>query len=977
MNGLARTSPLRPLSMRSGMVRAAPAARGPIPPGIRAAMHPRRIASVALLVTAGMLLAPAALPAQTPAPDSPLPADPAVTVGELPNGLRYYVRENATPENRAEFRLVVNAGSILEDEDQLGLAHFTEHMAFNGTENFEKQELVDYLESIGMQFGPHINAYTSFDETVYMLRIPMDDPEVLETAFQILQDWSRGLLFEPEDVDSERGVVIEEWRLGRGAQARMFDAQLPILFEGSLYADRLPIGKTEVLETAPASALQRFYRDWYRPDLMAVVAVGDFDGEAIEGMIRSRFESLASPADARPRATLEVPFDHPPRVAIATDVEALQSQVSVLYKRPVAPRGTVAAFRRGITENLYEGMMAARLEELTQQADPPFLFAFPAGGSFVRALDMYQLLALVPDGGLERGLEALLTEAERVRRHGFTATEFERRKAEVTRAFERRFAERENQESGSLAGRYVQAFLTGTAFTSPEDELELANALLPAITLNEVNGLAEEWLQERGRVVMANAPEKAEMEVPTEEDIQGVFASVADREIEPYVDIAVDAPLVAAVPTGSPVVDEEAVEEVGVTVWTLENGVRVVLKPTDFRDDEILFAATSPGGSSLVPDDEFAGVRMASAVVVEGGVGEFGKLALEKKLAGQDVRVSASVGGLTESIGGNASPRDIETAFQLIYQRFVAPRKDETAFAAYKTLLSGIFANRGASPAAALGDTVSLILTQGHPRALPPDDEMIERLDLDASFALYQDRFADASDFVFYFVGAFAPEEIRPLVETWLGGLPSLRRVESWRDVGIDPPEGVIEREVRKGLEPQSQTRIVFAGDAEFSREEEMAISALADVLDIRLRELLREDLGGTYGVGVSGFLSHRPDQEYSVRISFGSAPERAEELAAVVFEEIDRLQLEGPDAETVEKVRETQRRTRETQLEQNRYWLGRLQRLDQLGVDYSYVTSYEFIEGWTADQVQEAALRYLRDDRFVRVVLYPENQVP
>ena len=931
----------------------------------------------AAFATAGALLAPAVLPAQTPEPDAPLPPDPAVTVGELPNGLRYYVRENDTPENRAEFRLVVNAGSILEDDDQLGLAHFTEHMAFNGTENFEKQELVDYLESIGMQFGPHINAYTGFDETVYMLRVPMDRPDVLETAFQILQDWAQGVLFEPEEVDAERGVVIEEWRLGRGAQARMFDAQLPILFEGSRYADRLPIGRTEVLETAPASALERFYRDWYRPDLMAVVAVGDFDAAAIEGMIRGRFAGLESPPNPRPRETLRVPLDHPPRLAIATDVEALQSQVSVLYKRPVALRGTVAAFRRGIAESLYEGMMAARLEELTQQADPPFLIAFPAGGSFVRALDMYQLLALVPDGGLVRGLEALLTEAERVRRHGFAPTEFERRKADVLRAFERRHAERDNQESASLAGRYVQAFLTGAAFTSPDGELELANAILPAITLEEVNGLAEEWLRERGRVVMANAPEKPGLEVPGDDDIQGVFASVAGAEIGPYEDTAVDAPLVAGIPDGSPVVSEEVVEEVGVTVWTLGNGVRAVLKPTDFRDDQILFAATSPGGSSLVADEDFAAVRMASAVVAEGGVGEFDKLALEKKLAGLDVRVSASVGALSEGIDGSASPRDIETAFQLIFQRFVAPRRDETAFAAYKTLLSGVFANRGASPAAALGDTVARVMTRGHPRALPPNESMIDLLDLDASFAFYQDRFADASDFVFHFVGAFEPEEIRPLVQTWLGGLPSLGRVETWRDVGIDPPEGVIEKVVRKGLEPQSQTRIIFAGDAEFSREEEMAISSLADVLDIRLRELLREDLGGTYGVGVSGSLSSRPDEEYAVRISFGSAPERAEELATVVFDEIERIRQEGPDPETVGKVRETQRRTRETQLEQNRYWLRRLQRLSRLGLGYGDAATYEFIEGWTADEVQEAALRYLRDDQFVKVVLQPERPVP
>ena len=935
-----------------------------------------RAGLLVLLPTAAFVV-PAMLSAQAPAPDTPLPADPAVTVGELDNGLRYYVRENDTPENRADFRLVVNAGSILEDEDQLGLAHFAEHMAFNGTENFEKQELVDYLESIGMQFGPHINAYTSFDETVYMLRVPMDDPDVLETAFQILQDWAQAVLFDPEEVDKERGVVIEEWRLGRGAQARMRDAQFPVLFEGSLYADRLPIGKTEVLESAPASTLERFYRDWYRPDLMAVVAVGDFDGAAIEGMIRTQFAGLAGPAEPRPRELTEVPFDHPPRVAIAADVEAPQSQVSVLYKRPLAPRGTVGAFRRQLTENLYEGMMGGRLEELTQQAEPPFLIGFPVGGSFVRTLDMYQLLALVAEGGLERGLDALLTEAERVRQHGFTETEFARQKAEVLRSFERRFAERANQESANLAGRYVQAFLRGTTFSSPEDDLELANALLPAITLEDVNGLAVEWMQEQGRVVMTNAPEKDDLVTITEEDIQGVFASVAGKEIEPYVDAAIDAPLVAVIPEGSPVVGEEVVEEVGVTVWTLENGVRVVLRPTDFKDDEILFSATSPGGNSLAADEEFESIRMASVVVGEGGVGEFDKIALEKKLAGQDVRVAPSVGSLAEGISGSASPRDIETAFQLIYQRFMAPRKDETAFLAYKTLLSGIFANRGASPGATLVDTLSATMTQGHPRAVPPSEEMIERLDLDRSFAFYQDRFADASDFVFYFVGAFTPEELRPLVETWLGGLPSLGRVETWRDVGIDPPDGVIEKEVRKGLEPQSQTRIVFAGDAEYSLEGNTAISALADVLDIRLRELLREDLGGTYGVGVSGFLSQQPDEEYSLRISFGSAPERAEELTAVVFEEIDRIQQAGPDAETVEKVRETQRRNRETQLEQNRYWMGSLAAADRLGMDYSYVTTYEYIEGWTAEQVQEAALRYLRDDRYVKIVLYPENQIP
>ncbi len=936
----------------------------------------RLIALVCLLALGGPVAGRAA--AQQYNPADPIPPDPEVTTGKLANGLTYFVHVNDEPENRAELRLVVNAGSILEDEDQLGLAHFVEHMAFNGTENFEKQALVDYLESIGMQFGPDVNAYTSFDETVYMLQVPMDDPEVLATAFQILVDWAGAVVFDPEEVDKERGVVIEEWRGRRGGMARIQDEQFPVIFHGSRYAERLPIGDTDILQNAPAERLHSFYEDWYRPDLMAVIAVGDFDGDAMEAMIREHFGGLQGPDNPRPRGETEVPIDHPPLISIATDPEMPLAQVSVLYKQPPSPRGSIADFRRARVRSLYSGMLNERLNELTLQADPPFLFAGVGGGSLVRGVDASEFTAAVPEDGIVKGLDALLTEAERVARHGFTAGELDREKASLRRLYESRLAEAENRISGSLASRYINVFLNGNPYPSVETEVALLDAVLPGITLEETNAFARDWLTEQGRVISVAGPEKEGLEVPTEEEVTGVFAAVAGKEIDAYEMEDVDVPLLAEVPAGSRIVSEESVEEVGVTIWELANGVRVVLKPTDFRDDQIMFSATSPGGTSLASDEILSHARMASSLVSQGGVGEFDAIALGRKLSDKRASAFASIGGLTEGISGSASPQDLETAFQLIYLRFTAPRKDETAFQAYQSQID-MMANMGLQPSTALLDTMAVYRGQGHPRGAQTFEEQIQDMrdaDLDVAMDFYRDRFADASDFTFYFVGTFELDGIRRLVERYLGGLPNLGRVENWVDHGVDPPPGVIEKTVYKGIEPQSTTRVIFAGDGEYSPEEVTVVGAMADILQIRLRELLREDLGGTYGVGVSGGLSYRPDEEYSVTISFGSDPERADELAAVVFEEIERLKTEGPDAETVDKVRETQRRSKETNMEQNGYWLSQLSSYDTRGRDLRLIPSYDLIEGWTAEQVQQAANRYLRTDQYMKFVLLPENKI-
>ncbi len=914
-------------------------------------------------------------PSVPPPAAEPVPVDSLVTLGALPNGIRYYIRENQRPQSRAELRLVVNAGSVLEDTDQLGVAHVVEHMAFNGTANFPKQALIDYLEGIGMRFGPEVNAYTSFDETVYMLTVPTDSGEVLETAFQVLRDWATNLLLDPEEIELERGVVLEEWRLGRGASARMRDKQLPVVFRGSRYAERLPIGTRPALESFEHEAVERFYRDWYRPDLMAVVAVGDFDGAEVEILVREHFEDVPPAEEPRPREIFAVPDHEDTLYAVATDPEATQTQVGVLFKREVEPQGTHGAYRRSLVESLYDLMFNRRLFELTQKADPPFLGAFAGGGSFVRSKDVYSLAALVADGKVLPGLAALLTEAERVARFGFTETELDRVKRELLRGMEQAHAEREKTNSVAYASEYARHFLSDEPIPGIPYEFLLAQTYLPTVRLDEVNRLARSWITDHNRVVTVSAPEKAEVLVPEASALTGVFASVAAAVIEPYEDLVADAPLVGQPPSPGAIVEEEVVEEVGVTIWRLTNGVRILLKPTDFKDDQVLFRAWSPGGSSLAPDDAYLPAVTASSAVGMSGVGEFSLVDLQKVLADKAVRVSPYISSLYEGLSGSASPQDLETLVQLIYLYVTAPRTDPDAFQAYRARLEAFLENRSRSPDAAFQDTVQVTLAQYHPRALPMTSERLAELDLDASMAFYRERFADAGDFTFVFVGSFEMDAMRPLVTTYLGGLPSTGRAETWRDEGIDPPEGVVRRTVMRGVEPKSQTVIVFTGTMEDTRENRYALSSLGEVLRIRLRERLREELSGTYGVSVSASSSRYPDEEYAVRIGFGSDPERVDELAAVVFAQIDSLQQVGPAAEELDKVREIQRRDRERNLEENGYWLGQLVSYDQLGLDVRDILTYEqLIDSLAAEVVRSAARQHLRQDNYVLVTLYPEQ---
>lgn len=916
-----------------------------------------------------------ALPAIAPAQQltDTLTVDPNVTIGKLPNGLTYFIRVNKKPEARAELRLAVNAGSVLEDESQRGLAHAVEHMAFNGTQHFKKQELVHYLESIGMRFGADLNAYTSFDETVYMLTVPTDTARFLEQGMQILEDWAHGVTFDPAEIDKERGVVIEEWRLGQGAEQRMRSKYFPVLFAGSRYAARLPIGTEHSLRTFKHEDLIRFYRRWYRPELMAVIAVGDFDSNRVEQLIRSHFSGITS-RDTTPRVLYPVPDHDSTLVSIVSDKEASIASVSVYHKLPVHEERTIADYRQMLARSLFAEMLNQRLSELAQQSSPPFIGASGSNGSLVRAIDAFVLSAATKDTAILSGLEAILTEAARVQRHGFTGTELERAKQNLLRGYERAHEEREKTESAAYADEYVAAFLEHEPIPGIIAEYDLAKALLPRIPVEMVNALVKEWVGNRNRVIVVRAPQKPGVKLPTQMEILETFARVEARNIQPYDDRRSDASLVATLPLPGTIVAQKHDTATDIIEWKLSNGVRILLKPTDFKKDEILVRGYSPGGTSLVSDQDFVSASMAPFVIGSSGVGSFSNVDLGKLLAGKAVRVASFINEKQEGFNAQASSKDAETLFQLIYMYATAPRRDTTAFQSLRARLTALLENRSARPEAAFGDTLAVTLAQHHLRARPLTMEILRELDLDRAMATYIDRFKDASDFTYVIVGSFQPDSIKPLVLRYLGGLPSIDRRERWRDSGLRPPVGVIEKVVRKGIEPKAATQIVFTGPFDDAQDRRVAVSLMTRILEIRLREVLREDLGATYGVNVGFSSAPRPKARYTINISFGADPARLDSLAVRVFAEIHKLQRQGVTDQEVATAKETARRAWETNIKQNSYWIGQIAGRDFEGEAFTSILSYpQRLQNTSAAQINAAAA-LMRANNYVRVSLVPEK---
>ncbi len=907
--------------------------------------------------------------------NSNLPLDPDVVKGKLDNGMTYYIRHNETPKNRAELTLVVKAGSILEDEDQRGLAHFCEHMAFNGSKNFPKHELINYLESIGMKFGPEVNAYTSFDETVYGIKVPLDSAEYLDKGLLVLFDWAFNVSYEDEEIDKERGVIHEEWRMHQGAQFRMMEKMFPVLFHDSKYAERLPIGLMKVVDSCKYEALTRFYKDWYRPDLMALVLVGDFDVKAVEAQITKLFSEQAKIENPRKSVTPEIPDHLEPLISIIADKEAQATSVQLFYKHPLWIQKTLGDYRTSIIHALYNSMINNRLSELTLQENPPFAYGYSVYTNFLGPKDVYMSIAATQDTKIMEGLTAIMTENERVKQHGFTETELEREKKSVLRQVEKLYNERDKRKSQEFVEEYKRNFLM-TQVPAPgiEYEYELYKKFMPEIKLEEVNALGKQWVTDNNLVALINAPEKETVVLPTEEEVKKAIVDVKAMKIEPYVDKVSDEPLFAEELTPGKVAGKTKNKDHGFEEWTLKNGIKVVLKQTDFKEDEILFSAFSWGGHAKYPVEKDISARIATDIILESGISGFDKIELEKKLADKILRVTPYISDLTEGFNGSCTPQDFEEMLQMVYMYFTKTRYDKTAYSSYITRMKSMYENQSLDPTNVFRDSISAIMAQNHPKKRPISDKLLDEADYKTVHKIFKERFGDPSSFTFFFVGNIDFKTIKPLIEKYLGGLPIVERNETYKDLGITPPSGIVKKEVLKGSDPKSMVFMNLHGDFEYNWENNLEIDAVSKILGTKLLESIREDKSGVYSIGAYPQTKHYPKSQFNVIIFFGCAPENIENLTEGVFAEIEILKDNGPTEVDLGKVKEKLLRERETSLRENKFWLNALKNSYIHKGDINDITKFNnFVNALSVEQLKKAANKYFAEENYIRVVLKPE----
>jgi zinc protease len=905
-----------------------------------------------------------------------LPMDPRVKTGVLPNGLKYYIMKNAEPKNRAQLRLMVKAGSVLENDEQQGLAHFMEHMNFNGTKNFPKNELVNFLQKSGVRFGADLNAYTSFDETVYMLPVPTDSMEVFKKGMQILEDWAHNATLDPSEIDKERGVVLEESRTGKGAQARMRDKWFPVVLNNSQYAKRLPIGKDDILKNFKYEVLNQFHKDFYRPDLEGVAVVGDIDVAMVEKMIIEKFSGIKNPENEKARTKYNIDLSGSTDVAIITDPEQPNTVIQIMNKQPKRKDVTLQDRRDGMVRSLFNQMLSSRIQELTQKADPPFQFGYAGYGGFLGNLDAFTSYVVAKGGNVEKGMKAILEETERAKKFGFMASEFARAKTSYMVGQERAYKEKDKTDSEQLAEGLVGAFTEDENLTSPDFSYEFTKKYLDGIKLEEVNALGNVLITKENRAVIVMAPEKDKATLPTEAQIRE-WLNTAGKDVTAYVDATIDKPLIAKLPTGTKVTATKQIPEVGVTEYTFANGVKAVLKPTDFKNDEIMFGAYSFGGTNLYSDVDADNARLASTIAAVGGVGEFSAVNLRKMMTGKVARVFPYIAGTTENFNASTNPKDFETSLQLVYSYFTQPRFDGEVIKGFMANQRDALANqqKTLTPEKVYNDSLSAILSNYAPRNMPMTLARMEKIDPNRAFEIYKERYADASDFTFFFVGNFKNEEIKPLLEKYLGGLPSTKRKETYKDLGIRPPKGKVEKTLYKGTEAKARVTMVWSGDAETSPENDTQVEALSEVLEIKLIEKLREEESGVYGVGVSGSTQKIPAKRYNFRIAFQCAPENVEKLVNRTLAEIQKIKDSGAEAGDIEKFKvETQRQT-ETQLRDNGFWLGYLQGQYQDGDDVKDVLKEnERMKKVTVESTKMAAKKYFADN-FIKVTMLPEKK--
>jgi len=910
--------------------------------------------------------------------NSKLPNDPDVVTGKLANGLTYYIRNNHKPENKVELRLVVKAGSILENKDQLGLAHFMEHMNFNGTTNFQKNDLVSYLQSIGVKFGADLNANTGFDQTIYILPIPTDKPENLEKGFQIIEDWAHNALLTDKDIDEERGVVLEESRLGKGAEDRMMKKYFPKLAEGSLYAERLPIGKDEILKKFKYETIRSYYHDWYRPDLQAVIVVGDLDAATAKKMIEKHFAGLKNPANERERKYVDVTPRTKPDAMVVTDKEATNYVLRITF--PLIKKHdqvTVGDYKEEMKRNLVNQMINQRLSDLAQGSNPPFVFAGVGFSGMVHGYEGFQAFAVFGSDGPAKTLNAVTGELSKAKKFGFTESELEVAKKDMISGYEKQYNERKTTESKDYVREYISAFTDKEPFPGIENEYGYCNAMLPTINLSDINGLIAKWMSNPNTFTLVTGPEKNDVKLPSDKELLEMTQKGFSQEITKTEERKVASSLMSVKPLPGKIVSQVKEEGFDATTYTLSNGVKVTIKPTEFKTDEILMTGVKKGGNGQYGLEDKSNVSFGTGVVESMGAGEFTPADLEKVTAGKEIKVNMFIGSIQTSINASSTVKDFESMLQLAYLRMEQPRKDEGLFKAYKDKQMTMVQFMSARPEMAFSDTIQKVLYNFNPLVggAIPTREDYDKINLDRVLQIFHNEVSLADGYHFFIVGNINPETAKPLIETYLGSLPVSMKPVGFKDNGVRRIKGVKEITVKKGTEKKSAIRSIYWGEMPYSEENDLKVQALTEVLNIKVIEELREKMGAIYGGGFNGSTVKDPYEYYNVQLQLPCGPENVDKLIAGAKELINNVKTHGPDAKDLDKVKSQWHEKHLTDVKENKYWTGKLQSTLFWGRDKDRVLNYEnYVNKLTPKDIQEMANLIFNGKNEFTAVLYPES---
>ena len=901
----------------------------------------------------------------------PIPVDKDVRIGKLDNGLTYYIRKNNLPENQANFYIVQKVGSMQEEENQRGLAHFLEHMAFNGSKNFPNDSkgkgIIPYLETVGVKFGQNLNAGTSFDYTVYNIdAVPTAKQAVLDSCLLILHDWSGFLLLRDKDIDKERKVIHEEWRTRQNMSMRMLGVLLPEIYKGSKYADRLPIGKMEVIDNFEPKVLRDYYQEWYRPDLQGIIIVGDVDVDKTEQQIKSMFADIKKPVNPAERVYSQVPDTDEPIVAIATDKENPNTNVLVFYKRNIVPadkKMNMDYLVYDFMNSMIEQMLSSRMQEMIQKENPPFAFAEVSSGSYLisKTKDAMQFFAVSNPNATNLAIETIIREANRAKEFGFTAGEYERAKADYMSKLEKLYNERDKQRSSYYIDQYTSNFLENEPIPGIADKYNTIQQVVNYIPLEAINQLVKGMITDKNRVVAIMGTEKENYS--PEADIIALIKKVDSEKITAYVDNAITEPLMAAMPAKGKIVKEE--QNQGATVWTLSNGAKVVVKPTKFKDDEILLSGFAPGGSSVIDNKYISEIQvlgkifeaiMGESALSAGGLGKFSKTDLTKVLSGKNVSMNFSIDTYNEAISGKSNVKDLETAMQLLYLNFTDVRKDQSAYTSFATRTKGMLTNFGSNPMIAFSDSIMSSMYKNNPRGRFISAKDVEAADYDTMLKLRKERFANAGSFIFTIVGNVTPEELKPMVEQYIASLPSTSEKSTFNAKVMPQRKGKFNNNFIRPLEvPKATTGLIYSGKLKYNLQNDIQLDALEQILDIVLTDKIREKLGGTYGVQVSSELEKTPEEGFSIQLMFDTDPERRAELVNAIDVTISEMQKTGPSAENVQKVKEFMTKQHADELKKNDYMLNTLNNQYRYGVDFA--TNYEqYVDNLSVNSLKKFA---------------------